>query len=144
MVLPKSHIQDVYRFPPDIESRKNYLCLDKNERVIDFPEEIVNRFHELLDGRAVMSYPEIEPLYQKLAKYIGVARDHLLLAAGSDLAIKAVFEAYVDAGDNVLLHMPSYAMYDVYCKMFQANLKSSRIPSISALFIDRHKSFVRS
>jgi histidinol-phosphate aminotransferase len=123
MVLPRPHIQGLHRFPPDIESHKPYLRLDKNERVIDFPEEIVNRFHQLFDVCAVMSYPEIEPLYRKLAIHIGVPRNHLLLTSGSDLAIKTVFETYVAPGDNVLLHLPSYAMYEVYCKMFQANFK---------------------
>ena len=124
MVLPRPHIQGLYRIPPDTESHKSFLRLDRNERVIDFPEQIVNRFHELLDARVVMSYPEIEPLYQKLSKYIEVPRDHLSLMSGSDLAIKTVFETYIDPDDQVLLHMPSYAMYEIYCKMFQANLKT--------------------
>lgn len=124
MIQPKPHIQELHRFPPDVESHRPYLRLDKNERVIPFPDEIVTRFHALLDTNAIMSYPEVEPLYQRLAAYSGVPRDHLFLASGSDLAIKTVFETYIAPGDKVLLHMPSYAMYEVYCKMFQANLNT--------------------
>lgn len=140
MIQPKPHIQELHRFPPDTESHRSYLRLDKNERVIPFPDEIVERFHALIDTNAIMSYPEVEPLYQKLAAYIGVPRDHLFLASGSDLAIKTVFETYIAPGDNVLLHMPSYAMYEVYCKMFQANLKTvsfnSQLELDVAAFID--------
>ena len=79
MILPRHHIKDLYRFPPDTESHEPYLCLDRNERVIDFPEEIVQRFYELLNPRAIMAYPEIEPLQKKLADYIDVPKNHFFL-----------------------------------------------------------------
>jgi histidinol-phosphate aminotransferase len=98
------------------------LRLDKNERIVPFPDEVMARFYELLTPDAVMTYPELEPLYRKLADYLGVERDHLYLAAGSDLGIKTVYETFIDPGNRVLIHQPSYAMQQVYSKMFQAHV----------------------
>ena len=122
MIRPRPHLESVYRTPEDTESRLPYLRLDMNERIVPIPEQVVNRFRELLTPEVVMTYPEFEPLYQKLAEYIGVEREQLFLVPGSDAGIKTVYETYIDPGDPVLLHLPSFAMHEVYCGLFQARL----------------------
>jgi len=124
MIKPKANIEKLYRTPPDTGSRKGLLRLDKNDRLIPFPKEIWNRFMELFDETTVMTYPEQEEFYQRLASYIGVPREHILLSLGSDLAIKMVYETFIDAGQEVQLHLPSYAMYSVYNNIFQADASS--------------------
>ena len=124
MFKPKANIEKVFRTPPDTGSRRGFLRLDKNDRLIPFPKEIWNRFMELFDETTVMTYPEQEEFYRKLALYIGVPREHLLLSLGSDLAIKMVYETFIDAGQEVQLHLPSYAMYSVYNNIFQADASS--------------------
>jgi histidinol-phosphate aminotransferase len=49
-----------------------------------------------------------------------VRPENIVLANGSDAAIKYLFDAYVSPGDRVLLTDPTFAMYPVYCAMFQA------------------------
>lgn len=122
MIHPRPHLRELYRTPDDPESHHRYLRLDKNERVVPFPPKIWERFLELLTPEAVMAYPELEELYQKLAVHIGVGRDHLFFATGSDLAIKTVYETYIDPGDVVQVHLPSYAMQEIYGKVFQSRL----------------------
>lgn len=134
MIEPRVHLKDLYRMPDDTESHFPYLRLDKNERVVPFPEDIWKRFLELLTPDAVMAYPELEPLYNGLADRIHVERSHLFLATGSDLAIKTVYETYISPGDVVQVHTPSYAMHEVYGRMFQANLL--RAPYDKELHLD--------
>ena len=45
---------------------------------------------------------------------------NLLLTAGSDAGIKTVFETFVNKGDVVLRTNPTFAMYSVYSKIFNA------------------------
>jgi len=124
MISPRPHIEKLFRTPPDVGSRKDFLRLDKNDRIITFPDKIWRHFTELFDEISVMSYPEQERFYEMLASYIGVPREHLILSLGSDLAIKMVYETYIEPNEEIQLHMPSYAMYEVYGNMFQANISS--------------------
>jgi len=137
MIQPRQHLADLFRSAPDPESHLSYLRLDKNERIIQFADKILGRFRELLTPEAIMAYPEVEPLYQALAKYLGVERQHIFLAAGSDLAIKTVFETYIAPGDRILMHLPSYAMYDIYSKIFQAQVEFQSHESNLQFDVDR-------
>ena len=49
--------------------------------------------------------------------------ENLLLTNGSDSAIKAIFETYINIGDKVGFLYPTYAMIDVYGKMYGADIK---------------------
>jgi len=122
MIEPRLHLKNLYRSPDDPESHLPYLRLDKNERVAPFPPDIWNRFIDLLSQDAVMAYPELNLLYENLAKYINASRSDLFFATGSDLAIKTVYETYIAPGDIVQIHAPNYAMHEVYGQMFQAHM----------------------
>jgi histidinol-phosphate aminotransferase len=139
VIKPRAHLEHLPRTPDDPESHLPYLRLDKNERIIPIPEPVLMRFHELLTPDAIMAYPELEPVYQRIASYIGVPRADLYLAAGSDLGIKTVYETYVQPGDRVVLHHPAYAMQEVYCHIFQANVTS--IPHDEHLVLD-HEAYL--
>lgn len=134
MIEPRLHLKSLYRSPDDPESHLPYLRLDKNERVVPFPQKIWDRFIDLLSQNVVMAYPELELLYENLAKYINVSRSDLFFATGSDLAIKTVYEAYIAPGDIVQIHAPSYAMHEVYGRMFQAQMVT--IPYDRQLHLD--------
>ena len=98
------------------------LWLDKNENV---DPELWALTHQLLAEtapEAVFTYPELAPLYHKLAQSTGLPADHLVLTAGSDGAIRAVFEAYIAPGDVVLHTTPTFAMYPVYARMYGAKV----------------------
>jgi histidinol-phosphate aminotransferase len=137
MIEPRPHLIDIFRSPPETESHLPYLRLDKNERIVPFPQAIIDRFHELLTPEAIMAYPELEKLYQSLSAYLSVDREHLFLASGSDLAIKTVFETYISPGDKLLMHLPSYAMYDIYSKLFQAQVTFHAYDENLNLDVDR-------
>jgi histidinol-phosphate aminotransferase len=68
----------------------------------------------------MMRYPFQDEFLPSLAKSTGFPEEMLLLTAGSDAAIKALFQAYVRPLDHVLMLDPSYAMYPIYAQMFQA------------------------
>ena len=96
------------------------LWLDKNENADPAMIDLVGRVIGEIPDHAHHSYPDSAPLYRKLGAYLGVPPECLLLAAGSDGAIRAVFEAYVEPGDAVVHTKPTFAMYAVYCRMYGA------------------------
>lgn len=96
------------------------LWLDKNENTDPELSRIVASVMSSLPAEAYYTYPDSAALYAKLAHHVGVSPENLLLAAGSDGVIRAVFEAYVEPGDTVLHTVPTFAMYSVYCRMYGA------------------------
>lgn len=116
----KSHLAGLYRTNPHDQSRRGYLCLDMNEGVPGLPEDLVQAVWAETGARYLAAYPEYDALQEKIARHNGVAPENILLANGSDGAIKYLFDAYVRPGDKVLLTDPTFAMYPVYCQMFAA------------------------
>jgi histidinol-phosphate aminotransferase len=97
-----------------------FLWLDKNENLD--PASIALSHKVLLEISPLMvaTYPEAGEMYQKLAQWVGVSPECLLLTPGSDGAIRLVFEVFVEHGDDVIHTDPTFAMYPVYSQMFGA------------------------
>lgn len=98
------------------------LWLDKNENWDPELNGVVAEVMAGLPGEAWCTYPEAAALYAKLARWVGVGPENLLLGAGSDGIIRSVFEAYVGEGDTVIHTVPTFAMYSVYSRMYGARV----------------------
>jgi histidinol-phosphate aminotransferase len=96
------------------------LWLDKNENLDEELEAVLHGVLRALPARALNTYPEAGEVYRKLARWLGIGPEHLLLTPGSDGAIRLVFEAFVEEGDAVVHTAPTFAMYPVYSQMFGA------------------------
>lgn len=123
-VRPKKPLLDATLTRPDwaasVPRRDGALWLDKNENSDPALLEIAQRALRDVDPIAIATYPEFGALYRKLAGWVGVPPEHLVLTPGSDGAIRMTFEAFVEEGDKVAHTSPTFAMYPVYCKMFGA------------------------
>lgn len=98
----------------------NRLWLDKNENADPVMNQLVASVIASVGAEAAFTYPDLGPVYRKLASLVGVDPQCLLLTAGSDGAIRAVFEAYISPGDVVLHTQPTFAMYSVYARIYGA------------------------
>lgn len=123
MILPKDTLKNLVRLDNPNTSRLGYLRLDKNENLTPLGQGFLELVKSEINEDLISSYPEVYPLYQKIAQWTGVDLDQIYISAGSDGAIKAAFEVFVEAGDEVITLHPTYAMYYVYSEMFGAKLK---------------------
>lgn len=121
MIPAKEHLRNLQRVQNPV-ARAGYLRLDKNENIIGFGEEFVASLRKEITSDLLTTYPEVHPLYQKIARWLGCNQENIYITAGSDAAIKAVFEVFVEPGDTVALLSPTYAMFYVYTAMFQGRL----------------------
>lgn len=119
-VAPKVHLQRVSRTSHPAQSRQAYELMDRNERTVDFPPDVMRELRELISPFLLRAYPEPAPLYQRLSAWLGVPREQLLLTWGADGALKTIYDAYAGSGDEVVSARPSYAMYPVYASMVGA------------------------
>jgi len=98
------------------------LWLDKNENLDSILGGVLREVLESVPLLALTAYPEAGELYRKLARWVGVGPQSLLLTPGSDGAIRLTFEAFVEPGDSVVHTVPTFAMYPVYSQMFGARV----------------------
>ena len=98
------------------------LRLDRNERVDPWQRDIFERIFAEKPGYFLSVYPESTSLYAKLAAFHGVSESELLLTSGIDGGLKTLFETVTEPGDAVGVVLPTYAMYGVYARLFQAQL----------------------
>jgi histidinol-phosphate aminotransferase len=119
---PKKHVANLDRMVNMDLDLGGYVRMDKNENLTGFSEEVLTHFRSLITSDFITTYPNVNPLYRKLSECLGVDKDQIYLSSGSDGGIKSLFEVFVEPDDEVILISPTYAMYYVYAKMFQAKL----------------------
>ncbi|MES2218875.1 MAG: aminotransferase class I/II-fold pyridoxal phosphate-dependent enzyme [Pseudomonadota bacterium] len=93
------------------------LWLDKNENMDPEYQAFLQNLIADLPSKALFGYPDCHALYKKLGHYLDVPINQLMIAAGSDGVIRAVYEAFVTSGDTVIYTNPTFAMYEVYSKI---------------------------
>ena len=101
----------------------NRFWLDKNEL---FLEDNFNEFKKILQKIKpynLSSYPDLSYLYKQLSNYSKIKVDQLILTNGSDGGIRMVFDLFTNQRDKVLILNPTFAMYEIYCKIFKLRFK---------------------
>lgn len=116
----KPTIPNIHRTPET--ERENLIDLSRNERLTPFPEWFLGAIELGITNGLLSKYPDQIPLKRKLAKSLGVSEDMVLLTNGADAAVKAIYHVYVKPGDRIATLSPTYAMYEVYAKMFGATI----------------------
>lgn len=111
--------------------------LNRNERQHPLPDWFMEKLLRSIQSSTLTSYPITDGFYQLLSQHLGLSEDRILLTPGSDAAIKALYQAYVSPGDTVVILDPSYAMYAIYGRMFQANVRA--IPFDERLHLDTER-----
>jgi len=122
MIEPKNHLKNLKRTREKESSRLFKHRLDRNERNQPFSERFMNNIRDKISGELFMVYPELDNVYEKMARWLNIDSRKVLLHSSSEQAIKSVFETFARKGDRVLLHFPGFAMYEVYCRMFEAEI----------------------
>lgn len=95
--------------------------LDWNENADPVWRAVVDEIARGVPAETVCEYPNMGRLYHRLAKQLNIETGNLLIAAGSDDAIRQLFQSFVAPGDTVVLTNPSFGMYGVYAQIFGAN-----------------------
>lgn len=115
---PSEALSSVERLREGGRERDGLIGLDRNERLSPLPDAIVAEIRDAIDSTLLTSYPSLDRLYDRLAETFELPRERLLLTAGSDAAVKALYQVYGRPGANAVMLTPSYAMYPIYARMF--------------------------
>jgi histidinol-phosphate aminotransferase len=75
-----------------------------------------------LDAEALARYPDREPVEGAVADFLGLDAAEVLLTNGVDEASHLLCSAYLEAGDEAIIVVPTFAMYAIFARAEGATL----------------------
>jgi histidinol-phosphate aminotransferase len=117
---PRARVQAMKEYHPPLGCR-DALRLDFNENTLACSPRVRETLAAISAG-SLTRYPEREPVEAIVAQHLGFAAGMVALTNGVDEAIHVLFEAFLEAGDEVLMPVPTYTMYEVYASATDARV----------------------
>jgi len=117
---PRARVQAMKEYRPPLGNR-DLLRLDFNENTLACSPRVLEVLGGISAG-ALTRYPEREPVEALVAALLGLAPAQVALTNGVDEAIHILFEAFLECGDELLLPVPTYTMYEVYASATDAQI----------------------
>jgi len=117
---PRARVRAMKEYHPPLGSR-DALRLDFNENTLACSPRVRQTLAQISDG-TLTKYPEREPVEAMVAARLGLKPEQAVLTNGVDEAIHVLFETFLEAGDELLLPVPTYTMYEVYASATDARV----------------------
>lgn len=117
---PRARVRAMKEYHPPLGCRDS-LRLDFNENTLACSPAV----REVLQGISagdLTRYPERGSVAAQVAAALGLRPEQVLLTNGVDEAIHVLFQTFLDAGDELLLPVPTYTMYEVYASATDARV----------------------
>ena len=106
----RAAVRGVDHYRPPLGARSG-LRLDFNENTQGASPRVMQALREL-DPECLARYPDREPLERCLAQHLNMRPAQVLLTNGADEAIHLLCQTYLEGGDEALVVVPSFAMYE--------------------------------
>ena len=112
---------DGYASPPQKAFK---VKLNQNESPFDIPDELKNRCIQRIEQLAWNRYPinNSQLLRDKLAARHGIKPDQILLGNGSNQLFQTLLTAVLSPGDGILLTPPTFSLYQLFAKIYDASI----------------------
>jgi histidinol-phosphate aminotransferase len=120
-IQPRARVRAMPEYHPPLGHRDR-LRLDFNENTLAC-SPAVKAAIENISASELTRYPEREPVEALAARHLGLKPGEVVLTNGVDEAIHVLWQAFLDAGDELLLPVPTYTMYEIYASATDATLR---------------------
>lgn len=125
MLKPRTAVRHLSSYHPPLASREG-MRLDFNENTVGCSPRVLARLHTIT-AEELGRYPEREPVEALVAVHLGISPAELLLTNGVDEAIHLLCETYLEPGDEVVIVVPTFAMYEISASATGASIV--RVPA---------------
>ncbi|MFC1730514.1 histidinol-phosphate transaminase [candidate division KSB1 bacterium] len=122
MIKPKKTVRTMRVYDPPTSSRKGKLRLDFNENTVGCSPKVIEAIKNV-SAEDISIYPEYSYFRNKLADYLKLKSDEVILTNGADEAINVVMNTYLNKGDEIILPSPTFAMFEVIASVIGAEVK---------------------
>jgi histidinol-phosphate aminotransferase len=122
MIYPaaRRRVQAMKEYRPPLGCRDT-LRLDFNENTLACSPKVREVLARVSTGD-LTRYPERGPVEAVVAAHLGLNAGQVALTNGVDEAIHVLFETFLEAGDELLMPVPTYTMYEVYASVTDAQV----------------------
>lgn len=122
MIKARKAIEEMEAYSPPLENRRGLLRLDFNENTVGCSPKVLDAINNIKEEE-IAAYPEYKKFKAKLANSIKVRPEQLMVTNATDEAILIIMQAYVEKGDEVILPIPTFAMFKFYAQLVEAKIK---------------------
>jgi histidinol-phosphate aminotransferase len=112
MLKARNAVFKVKEYHPPLGGRQG-LRLDFNENTAGCSPRVLAKLGTL-GLEALAKYPERESVERAVAAFLLLAPEQVLLTNGVDEAIHLLCQTYIEPGDELLIPVPTYSMYEIY------------------------------
>jgi len=111
MLEARESVRNLATYRPPLAGREG-LRLDFNENTVGCSPRVLARLREIT-AQEIARYPEREPIEAVVADHFDIRPTELLLTNGVDEAIHLLCETFLQPGDEALIVVPTFAMYEI-------------------------------
>ncbi len=111
MLEARESVRNLPTYHPPLGGREG-LRLDFNENTVGCSPRVLARLREIT-AEEIACYPSREPIEAAVADFLAIKPDELLLTNGVDEAIHLLCETFLQPGDEALIVVPTFAMYEI-------------------------------
>ncbi|HWZ81537.1 MAG TPA: histidinol-phosphate transaminase [Terriglobales bacterium] len=112
MLSARAAIRALPTYHPPLAGRDG-LRLDFNENTVGCSPRVLECLRSI-NPEQLARYPEREPAERAVAEFLGVTPEETLLTNGVDEGVHLLCQTYLEPDDEVLIVVPTYAMYKIY------------------------------
>jgi histidinol-phosphate aminotransferase len=112
MLIARKVVHNLKEYHPPLGGRSG-LRLDFNENSSGCSPRVLDALSRI-DGDLLSKYPEREPVEAIAAEFLGLQPEQVLLTNGVDEGIHLICETYLEPGDEALIVVPTFSMYEIY------------------------------
>ena len=137
MPEPRAAVRTLKEYHPPLAGRVG-LRMDFNENTSGCSPGVLEKLRSL-DGDLLSRYPEREPVEHLTADFLRLDASQVVLTNGVDEGIHLLAETYLEPGDEALIVVPTFSMYEIYALATGASVasvqagKNFRFPTAAVL-----------
>jgi histidinol-phosphate aminotransferase len=111
---PNLAVKNMRPYSPPSQGRADKMRLDFNENTVGCSPQVIAAIETAIDPNSMSMYPEYSQAKSKIAEFFSVEPQQLVFTNGTDEAISLIVNTFIEAGEELVVVQPSYAMYRFY------------------------------
>lgn len=108
--------EDIKALKPYTASKEHYdIKLDANESPYNLLEDFKEEFLKRIGNISANRYPDLDSYFlrKRIADYVDFKGENVICGNGSDEIIQMIINSFVDRGEYVVTHSPTFSMYKI-------------------------------
>ncbi|HET9181415.1 MAG TPA: histidinol-phosphate transaminase [Candidatus Angelobacter sp.] len=121
MLKARQCLREIREYHSPLSEGDFDLRLDMNESTTGCSPRVLARLRQI-DAKKLALYPPREPAEQMVSALLGKSPSQVMLTNGVDEGIDLLCRAYLNPDDEVIIVVPTFAMYEIFAQSAGANV----------------------